>query len=359
MAEIFAEYMDLISGRPWSDIRRIPTALVSLSVALFILYSETKKRLTVEVIFPDKARCLQFFSYSCLVFGAIKIVFDILQPIDCICVISHIFTTVACILQFSSMEYFQLSRLHYCFSRERVHSKNGYPKWLFIVMYIAPSVCGVLVIASWTSMMTRSECDFEVISLSDLDVMTWSVSYGSFFSLDVFTAFLCWFKVRRIQHQQKSKESNVMTNIQTILHRMLLLTIFYLFVAVITQMTGFLFPGINTVACSVSMYLMQDHNTKEYVHFLYVLKRFKLYLCCCCRGGRMVKDQYQAMVHMLETDSTGTVKKQKSIESTMFETIGDAQPGINKTGMELSLQTQTLANLDEGVATVVVLSSEK
>ena len=107
------------------------------------------------------------------------------------------------------------------------------------------------------------------------------------------------------------------------------------------------------------MYLMQDHNTKEYVHFLYVLKRLKLYLFCCCFGRRIVKVQYQAMVDMLETESTGGVKKQKSIESTMFETIGDAQPGINTTGMELSLETETAADLDDGVRTGLILSSER
>ena len=117
-------------------------------------------------------------------------------------------------------------------------------------------------------MMKRSQCDIKAISLSDLDVVTWSVSILLFFSLDVFTAILYWFKVKKIQHQQKSKECHSYINIQTILHRMLLLTIFYLFVTVINGLTVFLFAGIHTAACSVSMYLMQDHNTKEYVHFL-------------------------------------------------------------------------------------------
>ena len=140
MALIFAEYRDFISVRPWADIRGISTALVSLSVAVLILFSETKKRLTGEVIFPDNARSLQVFSYSCIMFGAINIVFDILERIDNICVVSQGLACVADILQLSSMEYFQLSRLHYCFSRERVHSNNGYPNWLFILMYIAPSI---------------------------------------------------------------------------------------------------------------------------------------------------------------------------------------------------------------------------
>ena len=73
----------------------------------------------------------------------------------------------------------------------------------------------------------------------------------------------------------------------------------------------------------------------------------------------MVKVQYQAMVNNLETDNSGGVKKQKSIESTMFETIGDSQPGINRTGMELSLETETAADLDDGVRIGLILSSER
>ena len=64
---------------------------------------------------------------------------------------------------------------------------------------------------------------------------------------------------------------------------------------------GMLWP-VPFVSISYSVYLMQDHNTNEYVHFLSILTKYKLYFfCCCCYG--MVRDQHQLVVGTKEPRS--------------------------------------------------------
>lgn len=38
-------------------------------------------------------------------------------------------------LQVVFMGLYQLSRLHYCFTSSQLHSKKGYPKYAFFIMY--------------------------------------------------------------------------------------------------------------------------------------------------------------------------------------------------------------------------------
>ena len=79
------------------------------------------------------------------------------------------------------------------------------------------------------------------------------------------------------------------------------MTVFYL---VITFINNFIFVwaflGIDSVAYSVSIYLMLDHNIEEYVYFLKGVKRLKLHWCCCC-CGYMVTQQYNSMKEDLES----------------------------------------------------------
>lgn len=43
--------------------------------------------------------------------------------------------------QIAAMQCYQLSRIHYCFSRQQIHSNKGYPKWLFLLFFA--------VVAAW------------------------------------------------------------------------------------------------------------------------------------------------------------------------------------------------------------------
>ena len=48
------------------------------------------------------------------------------------------------------MEYYQLSRLYYCFSSTKIYSNKGYPNWLFTIMFTGMAIIFFcLVISPW------------------------------------------------------------------------------------------------------------------------------------------------------------------------------------------------------------------
>ena len=292
---LWNDYLDLINVSPWRNIRVLATSLISMSISLLILGQETKKRFHKKAIFPLNARALSVFSYLCIVFGPISIIslpFGVIQD-NSLCIISESCNVTAFIIQMLSMEYFQLSRLYYCFSRDRVYSAKGYPRSLFIIMFAAFTISGLVAIVSHIMFQVESHCGRNMDHLPSRHILSGSVV--CLFLLDIFTAFLYWIKIRKLQGLRQSTDSKINRNIQTILYRVLLLTLFYL---VITFISIYIviraFVGIESVAYSVSIYLMLDHNIEEYAHFLKGVKRLKLHWCCCCCGF-IVTQQYESM----------------------------------------------------------------
>ena len=106
---------------------------------------------------------------------------------------------------------------------------------------------------------------------------------------------------------------------------------------------GTWFFSIWTLFVSYSMFMMQDHNTPEYIDFLRVIKRYKCTLCFCCFGS-MVKEQYRILVD--EADER-TVNKGKTISTRKTHNLSDdMEYGNNVTGMEMSIATRTSCNVD-------------
>ena len=216
---------------------------------------------------------------------------------------------ISLISMFISMGFYQLGRLHYCFANSQIHSDKGYPKWLFIVMYII----GIFIAISFVVLVEmlddyhifNSKCGindkFEFyyqpkhvinINISGLYYIVISICA---FVWDLFTLYLYISKIRSFMIY-KDKHPSVYKRIQYILQKIFILTMLY-------QMTGLILmlivgpldvifntfapwahgilTGIIPLIVSLSMYLMMDHNVKEYIRFLKVIQFLKLnYLCC-------------------------------------------------------------------------------
>ena len=99
-------------------------------------------------------------------------------------------------------------------------------------------------------------------------------------------------------------------------------------------MVSFAFSALVAVVYSLAMYLMMDHNTKEYIEFLRILYKFKLYWCCGCFGP-MIRNQYEFM-------TADTAKQYDGIHLSTTSKSADTQYGIHKTGMEMSVDTKTV-----------------
>ena len=48
--------------------------------------------------------------------------------------------------QQTTLGFYQLSRLYYCFARDKVNSSEGYPNWVFIIMFAYAIVCYVAIL---------------------------------------------------------------------------------------------------------------------------------------------------------------------------------------------------------------------
>ena len=348
--------MPLLQLAEWLLVSFLSFAAFVVNSYIFI--SEKRKRVQRQLTFPSKS--LSLSSYLCIALGPWAAITRALRYFNGICVISANIEGVVFYLQFAAMECYQLSRIYYCFSANAVHSNNGYQNYVFVIIVIW--LCCVIILGIITSDLSYPTVDCHIDSKGNAHITyspilsdgMWYISYYTvnvlILALDITTVLLYWYKICSFKRYRDHKHQDIQHRIQSILHRVLTLTLLYqltIFWAVVTINAIVVMPSgfdgellvcamaMASMAFSVSMYLMQDHNTKEYVQFLCILKRFKLHLCCCCCSG-MVENQYQAMVvhvneRRIESSNTDTDTVHKSVK-----------PCSTRTGMEMSIDTVTV-----------------
>ena len=355
---------------PIEWIPRLSVMALSTILNLIILKSETTKRNTNKSAFTTKS--LKYSSLSCIACGLIADIFYTLQWINGACHFSRYMATMSVILQTISMGIFQLSRLYYCFSRDKVHSDKGYPKWVFIIMVIVLPVSTFMMIAPITFFSNvhgirikcgiNSKFQYYYTTIGDYPwiVLTGSIVVFLGVIWDITTLALYLFKIRLFR-EYKDAEPAVYKRILSILYKIVILTVFYDISMSITALCilvtrylpwlEFITTSIataQTVTFSLSMYLMLDHNVKQYTIFLRFIHRCKLYLCCCCYGYMVVEqlndlDQdIKTLANVVNGDQKGN---EKSIDTTVFQTntIGSKEVVIYADGCELSVETKTVA----------------
>ena len=186
---------------------------------------------------------------------------------------------------------------------------------------------------------------------------------------DLVILLLYLFKIWRIGKAHKSKENRVWDNVLFILHRIVIITVFYticsLLVSMLYAILGFVQLSENGVIDSIlielrssgmiavynllyffSILLMMDHNTNIYVVFLNFLHRSRLkYLCfCCCY--KMVDKQIQRWNQPRDTELQ--TNNHVELESTMFPnlSVNIAYPDVSpKEIREMSWETASVTHI--------------
>ena len=126
-------------------------------------------------------------------------------------------------------------------------------------------------------------------------------SYLLFCALDLLTLFLYWNKLRVVMNKfEDSNDKHVHDNLRMILRRIIIMTTFYI-VVVVALMYSYSLASITRAAYSMAMYLMLDHNTKEYYVFL-------KYVHHCFAFGHSPRSHY-------EFGSRGAVAKRRRSEN--------------------------------------------
>ena len=281
------------------------------------------------------------------------------------------------------MGFFQLCRLHYCFSNEQVHGRNGYPLWVFIMM----AAVGIVVFLDYWlvfCMMAEpllSQCgyrsgftifwEYRDRSVLFEDGMVW-IRYLWLFvhrililSWDTATVLMyCW-KIWEIGRIYKSKYDHVWVNVLSVMRRIVTATALYQMCIAVTTVLHFglfvipfpehmdsavfimqnaLFPVLVNIAMSLSVYLMMEHNTDAYAAYLRCLHRFRLkYVCLCC-FHRMIDRQLAGfeVAASSKEDTICEITKWETIEDTEYDNISiDATYTIKRKGV-MSVPTETL-----------------
>ena len=120
--------------------------IIYLVPATYILIRERRKR-KERPLFASKY--LPVFSYSVICMVPVFFATFILQYLPGVCYFSfNIGIPLLWSLLYCLLEYYQLSRLYYCFSADKVHSNKGYPKWLFVL--IGSMVCAMMLALFWS-----------------------------------------------------------------------------------------------------------------------------------------------------------------------------------------------------------------
>ena len=287
-------------------------SFICFVICTWIFCRERQKRQQQDHLTVSKY--LSMSSYLCIILGAITTCFHILSYIPVLCITRDILITPIVTLQISTMECYQLSRLYYCFSRKQVHSNNGYPNWVFVIL-CSLTVIWYPIAVLWDYQLVSLQCQIAsdgtaVIQYTEpfgYDSGSWmiivlfcrGILYGV---IESTTAALYWYKINSLKRHEDEKDRAVYDRIQSILHRVLILTFFYLLIdtiMVLLDWTGSsaaaTWPfSIMSLSLSYSMYLMQDHNTRAYSKFIRILHRCKVHLCCCfCH--RMLSREYKAL----------------------------------------------------------------
>ena len=217
----------------WSTENPLWNWLIStgISIICFLISSamylrERRNRQRSHRVVPCKY--LSASSYLCIILGPITTFLDILVYFPVFCHIYYILNPPTGMLQTAAMEFYQLSRLHYCFSRNRVHAHNSYPNWVFVVLFVVLLIWFFSVIItsySWwpTECRIRSEGTAVTRGIELFVNRFWtSIIMSLYVVLEVTTVLLYWCKVRSLrkcqihsQNEDVGKERVVHDRIQS------------------------------------------------------------------------------------------------------------------------------------------------
>lgn len=331
-------------------IASVTIAFVGLIITGTIFSREWRRRRTEKCAFTN--HWFKITSAVCIVCGPMLNIFLILAFIPGFCLMDEIPRTLSFVLQFLSMGFYQLSRLYYCFSSHQVHSDKGYPLWVFMIM----AIFGLMLLVSWAVCYTvidtlTTNCGFRYESDDRSLYFFWnhkehsvlfdneksSDIYSLWISLhgacaqiwDVITLLLYSYKIWKFTKLYKCKDSGIWRKILSILYRIVIITVFYqlclLFCVLSHRVESALWENdvvlgnavlmvLLSIILSFSMYLMMEHNTKEYIEFLYFLRRFKLNFCCCC--CRHIVDQQLEELQLPELPPRhGNVRSESMVQT--------------------------------------------
>eukprot|EP01084_Bolivina_argentea_P187653 323173_1 len=346
--------------------------LLTMIINAYILTDELKKRIYGETTFTTKSLQLwSILSISCAVLVAFS---TFIQYINGFCYFMWYLVITVNYSQPILANFYQLSRLYYCFARNQVYSNKGYPTYLFVIMFLIgiiillsgmintlfsigiPLQCGINKHAQFYTNNKQLFPDLNSTHQSMRPRNMWFAGQtGVYFCWDMLTLLLYVIKLKTFK-KFKTENITIYKRIVRIMYRVLILTLFYEMVGFIVIILGMLasiyippnykdwMHVINQLSQLVistlytySIYLMLEHNTSEYIKFLKFLNYVKLKYFCCCYHYVVVDQLEQLTVDNSKVESTND---ESNATSTKYETEGISEcVKIEQIGCELSVES--------------------
>ena len=360
----------------------IPRCIISILVIIitgYILSSEIKQRQNNEQTTSFTTGWLKWFSLACITSSFLQYLSALMGFIPGLCTFNELFLNIFLVSVYISMGYYQLSRLYYCFSNESIHSKRGYPKWIFVFMFVFGAIFGLGYLVFWFSFdeanIFRSKCEyhngqFHSYFIQPFPTYQGADYYATFCVLvvaiwDFLTLLLYIVKIKQFTKHNNNRSSSISSprskeidddiqkKIKLILYKIATLTIFYQFIIVLCIILLFLFAGIvayesmfyqflstfliaiASLSYTISIYLMMDHNKEKYFKFLNVILCIKLHWICCCFKN-MVVEQKDNMDENVQNIASGM-----EVTKTASSELSVPVPQMNhkKSGNSMSIET--------------------
>ena len=328
--------------------------IISTIVVSCIAQSEHKKRRSQSNLFASDH--LKITSALSIVSGLGTSIGLCLTSMPVFCLFSFTIVDLTFCFQFLFLGLYQLSRLHYSFSKSSARHANGYPKWVFILMVAVV----ITLTVSWTTLFTLgppfpSKCGFKrnlsfewhyknrgVLFGGNLDEQNeqfslyFAVIIGIASMWDITTLLLYSYKIKSFRKVTSLSQDAVWRKIMFILQRIIIITLFYQISMILCQLVAVFVRysldndnvlretvlhiegALLTMLWSISMYLMLEHNTNEYLKFLRCFKKSGLkyvYFCCWHR----VVDRQLADFEEMKTAVAEETPRQKTLNSTEFD----------------------------------------
>eukprot|EP01084_Bolivina_argentea_P059980 109574_1 len=296
----------------------IPSMLIIVLLEIisngYMLKQEFKHQKSGNSTFTTKY--LKLWYFLCIISGFMNGIFALLQVINGFCYFSGYLWGITVFMQPIFMGYYQLSRIQYCFSKSKVYSDKGYSHCVFLIMYAisaifvvniligllligsCPIICGINKHYQFYYQPNFFNVPFNIRS-------SWLVaSFLMYLLWDICILLLYSCKIRTFK-RYKTENTNVYQRILSILHRILIITLFYwvmtsvvliIYISVVMMIdsdavrrwSGILFSLLGSlvnITYSYSISVMSEHNDKRYIKMLKLLQYSRLnYICCCYKN---------------------------------------------------------------------------
>eukprot|EP01084_Bolivina_argentea_P251921 422707_1 len=322
------------------QITYIPTWLsiislfISLLFSLFIIYRNYKhKKKSDNDTF--QTQYLTLWSSITFITIIIGIIIFILNKFPIICQYSMTLGFAAFISPKVFVTYFQLARLQLLFTADKLSHQFAYHKYLFIPLYfigfivIISSALLIYIVPNHMTVSTDHKPDNICTAIQTYLSILLSLSIGTLFCIWAWVV-VGLYVVKMVQlkqqigsniHNQQIKDC--LQKINFTLNKIVFLTLLMEIVGICVG-GGQLFITYDiSVAWSIDfsitislMYLMREHNCKDYAKLLLLLNKCGCIKCCCCCFRNLNKKERVVPIKIAQQCSHSVPIKQNKIKNT-------------------------------------------